>query len=87
MDLLLQVGADYQLSPWRWLVGGSRLRFVWMPDGTLFHRAWSASPFVAVNLGRWRLEGEAVVNLSAPYGFVRDSRRIWALGLKLGRLL
>jgi hypothetical protein len=81
---LVQVGASEELALWRRLTAGARAHFVWIPDGLTYHGQIAGSPYVAVGLGPWRFEAEAVLNLSAPYGFLGGGRSLWALGLKAG---
>jgi hypothetical protein len=80
---VVQLGADYALWPRRWLAAGGRYHFVWFPSATLFHTQSSVVPYTEVILGRWRLSGEAVLNLGRPYGF-GGGQHIWAAWLKAG---
>jgi hypothetical protein len=84
---VLQFGAEYAVLPRPWLAAGARTHFVWMPRAVLWKGQASASPFLAVGLGRWRIAADLLVNIDEPYGFLDHGQRIWAASLKVGAWL
>jgi hypothetical protein len=81
---VVQLGLGYDLQPRRWLALGSELRLVWMPTAELYQAQGSVVPYLWLGIGRWRVAGEVIVNVDAPYGWLGGGQRMWATQLKLG---
>jgi hypothetical protein len=82
--LMLQLGATYTCWLRRWLSVAPRLRTVWMPSVGWLDGQTSVGALVAAGFGRWRLGGEWLANVDAPYGWLDRGQRIAAFHLHVG---
>jgi hypothetical protein len=80
---VLQVGLGYDVQPGRWLAVGTQARLVWMPTAQLYATQSSLVPYLWLGIGRWRLGGDFVFDLDAPYGWFGGGQRMWAAEVKL----
>jgi hypothetical protein len=82
--VMLQLGATYTCWLRRWLSVAPRLRTVRMPSVGWLDGQTSVGALVAAGFGRWRLGGEWLANVDAPYGWLNRGQRIAAFHLHLG---
>jgi hypothetical protein len=84
MQAVLQLGASYTVWLRPWLSINPRLRTVWMPSAGWWQTQSSLGALLAAAWGRWRVGGEYLANLDAPYGWLPGGQRIAAFYLHLG---